>query len=261
MSADIKERITFAKTTAITAGELLLREFGGRQNWRMKSPRETVTDADIASEELIIGLIEKEFAEPILSEELHSDTGLSGPLWIVDPLDGTNNFAHGFPFFCVIIAYAEDGETKLGVIHEPVRGETFWTDGEKSYLGDEEIHVGTTTKLMESFAATGFPYDRGGEQETNLENFVRITMAVRGIRRAGSAGIDLAYTAAGRLDFFWELGLKPWDMAAGELMVRCAGGKTGLFDGRPWDLRKDRILAAYPGLFDKAVVILSHETT
>jgi len=257
MSADISDRLECAKRWATCAGEILLKRFGGRQDWNLKSERETVTEADLESEKYIIEQIETEFAEPVLSEEFHPDTKPTGPLWIIDPLDGTNNFSMGFPFFCVIIAYAIDGETRLGVIYEPIRKELFWTDGEKSYLGEERISVSDTLKLAESFAATGFPYNRGGKNETNLENFVRMTMAVRGVRRAGSAGLDLAYTAAGRFDIYWELGLKPWDLAAGEVMVRCAGGRTGLFDGSEWRIGYDRILAAAPGVFDKAANILT----
>lgn len=254
--SEITERVEFAKRTAESAGELLMKHFGGRQNWRMKSQRETVTDADEESEEFILTEIEREFGESSLSEEFHPDRKISGGQWIIDPLDGTNNFSCGFPFFCVIIAFAVDGDTKLGVIHEPIREETFWTDGEKSYVGDQEIHVSRTSKIAESFAATGFPYDRGGSCESNLDNFVRVTMAARGVRRAGSAGLDLAYTASGTFDIYWELGLKPWDMAAGELLVRCAGGKTGLLDGSPWNLHSDRILAANPTIFNKASNLL-----
>ena len=253
------DRLDFAKSLATKSGELLLSYFGGRQNARMKSIREAVTDADIRSEELILDAVDREFGEPVLSEEFRPDTPIAGPLWVVDPLDGTNNFAAGIPFFAVIIAFVEDGETRFGVIHEPIRGETFWTDGESSYLGDERISVSSTKRLADSMAATGFPYLRGAGHESNLENFVRVAMSVRGIRRSGSAGLDLAYTAAGRFDFYWELNLKPWDIAAGELLVRCAGGKTGLFDGSPWSIGHDRVLAANPTLFGKASSLLSYE--
>jgi len=254
--SSIKDRTEFAKRTAVSAGEILKKHFGGRQDWRMKSHRETVTDADIESEEFIIREIEREFGESILSEEFHPDTDIAGTQWIIDPLDGTNNFSCGFPFFCVIIAFAVDDDTKVGVIHEPLRNETFWTDGKASYVGDQKIRVSKTAKISNSFAATGFPYDRGGSCESNLDNFVRVTMAARGVRRAGSAGLDLAYTAAGTFDIYWELGLKPWDMAAGELLVRCAGGKTGLFDGTPWNIRSDRILAGNLEIFCKASNLL-----
>jgi len=259
MSVDIEKRLDFAKKIAVDAGKILVARFGGRQKSSMKSIRETVTEADLRSEEFILKAIDAEFGEPVLSEEFRPDTRISGPLWIVDPLDGTNNFAMGYPFFAVIIAFAVDGTSKLGVIHEPIRGETFFTDGKKSYCNDSPISVSETTRLGDSMAATGFPYLRGIGHESNLENFVRVTMSVRGIRRGGSAGLDLAYTAAGRFDFYWELGLKPWDIAAGDLLVRCAGGKTGLFDGSPWSIGSDRILAANSKLFDKASSILSDE--
>ncbi len=258
--SSVKDRTEFAKRTAVSAGEILKKHFGGRQDWRMKSHRETVTDADIESEEYIIREIEREFGESILSEEFHPDTDIAGAQWIIDPLDGTNNFSCGFPFFCVIIAFAVDGDTKVGVIHEPLRNETFWTDGKASYVDDVKLRVSQTSKLDESFVATGFPYNRGRGGESNLENFVRVATVCRGIRRAGSAGLDLAYTAGGHFDFYWELGLKPWDMAAGELLVRCAGGKTGLFDGTPWNIRSDRILAGNHEIFCKASNLLGDAT-
>jgi len=147
MDKEIKDRIELAKNFAVSAGKILLEHFGGRQDSKLKSQRETVTNADLASEKYILAQIEREFDEPVLSEELHPEAELSGPLWIIDPLDGTNNFSRGIPFFAVIIAFAIDAETKLGVIHEPIRKETFWTDGEKSYLGDSEIRVSNTIKL------------------------------------------------------------------------------------------------------------------
>jgi len=254
--SDIDNRIEFAKRLAVESGDLLMKRFGGRQEYRSKSHRETVTDADIESEEHILRRIENEFDEPVLSEELNPNAKIPGPLWIVDPLDGTNNFASGFPFFSVLIAFAQDGETKLGIVHDPLRGETFWANGKKSFVNDTRISVSGTKKLDLALAATGFPYNRSGSNESNLENFVRVTMAVRGIRRAGSAGLDLAYTAAGIFDIYWELGLKPWDIAAGELIVRCAGGKTGLFDGSPWKIGRDRVLAANPALFTKVSNLL-----
>ncbi len=254
--SEIIDRTEFVKRTAVSAGKILMKHFGGRQNWRMKSQRETVTDADIESEEFILQEIEREFGESVISEEFHPKTAISGAQWIIDPLDGTNNFSCGFPFFCVIIAFAIDGETKLGVIHEPIRNETFWTDGTASFVGDVKLQVSSTFKLEETFAATGFPYNRGFDGESNLENFVRIATVCRGIRRAGSAGLDLAYTAAGAFDFYWELGLKPWDIAAGELLVRCAGGKTGLFDGSQWKIHNDKILAGNPAIFPKVSNLL-----
>ena len=256
MNREILKRLEFARNTASSAGKILMEHFGERQDSNMKSLREVVTKADLLSEELIVEAISKEFSEPILSEEKYSKANFAGPLWIVDPLDGTNNFSRGFPFFSVLIAFAVDGDTRLGIVHDPLRSETFWTDGDKSFLGDEPIRVSDTKNLIDCIAATGFPYDR--KKESNLENFVRVQMAVRDVRRAGSAGLDLAYTAAGRLDFFWELGLKPWDIAAGELLVRCAGGKTGKFNGDPFDISNDRILAAPPKIFDKVVNILSN---
>ena len=258
--SDIKNRVEFAKLLAMEAGEILAQRFGGRQKGRMKSQREVVTDTDIESEEHILRRIEDEFGEPVLSEEFNPDTHSDGPLWIIDPLDGTNNFACGFPFFSVLIAFAENGKTKLGIIYEPIRKNIFWSDGVRSYVGTELIAVSKTKKLGDVIAATGFPYNRGEGCRSNLENFVRITTAVRGIRRAGSAGLDLAYTAAGVFDLYWELALKPWDIAAGELIVRCAGGSTSQCNGLKWEIGRDTIIAANPIIFEKARKLISDET-
>ncbi|MCK5832471.1 inositol monophosphatase [bacterium] len=259
MNRDILDRLDFAKETAIKAGEILAKNFGGRHKGTMKSSREVVTETDLESERYILNAIENRYGEPVLSEESNPNTDTKGPLWIVDPLDGTNNFAAGIPFFAVIISFAIDSSTKLGVIYEPLRKELFWSDGILSYLGESRINISNTEKLGDCIAATGFPYLRGLGTNSNLENFVRITMAVRGIRRIGSAGLDLAYTAAGRFDIYWELGLKPWDISAGELIVRCAGGKTGRFDGSPWSLGMQAILASNPQIFNYVSNILSCE--
>ncbi len=257
MRLEVAKRLEFAKKTAIRAGDIILEGFGGRIEGRMKSSREVVTETDLRSEEFILKAIRENFDEPALSEEFNPEAFADGPLWVIDPLDGTNNFASGIPFFAVIIAFALDCETRLGVIYEPIRKELFWSDGRNSFLGNDRIEVSKTAKLSDCMAATGFPYKRGEGCNSNLENFVRVAMSIRGIRRAGSAGLDLAYTAAGRFDFYWELGLRPWDMAAGELIVRCAGGKTADLDGNKWSLGSDNILAGNPTAFDKAASLLS----
>ncbi|HHS50759.1 MAG TPA: inositol monophosphatase [candidate division Zixibacteria bacterium] len=255
--SEISNRLEFAKFLALDAGEILLEHFGKRIDGNMKSEREVVTEADLRSEEFILKAIDEKFGEPVLSEEFNPETTSDGALWIVDPLDGTNNFAMGFPFFAVIIAFAVGGKTQLGVIYEPIRGELFWTDGESAFLGDERIFVSETARLGDCMCATGFPYLRETGRHSNLEKFVRAAMSVRGIRRAGSAGLDLAYTAAGRFDFYWEPGLKPWDIAAGELLVRCAGGRTSDLSGDRWELGVGEIFAANQKIYNKALTIIS----
>jgi len=258
MSNVIAEKLEFAKKTAISAGDILLERFENTQS-KLKSKREVVTDADLASEEFIIGAIETEFGESILSEESHEHSKLEDKMWIIDPLDGTNNYANGIPFFSVVIAYYEEGRSLFGVIYEPIREELYWSDGELSYLNNRHIRVSKTNRLIDSIAATGFPYNREKDNENNLDHFTKIALNVRGIRRIGSAALDLAYVACGRMDVYWELNLKPWDLAAGELIVRCAGGKTGIFNGSEWTIEHGRIVASNPELFRKTCNILNDE--
>lgn len=193
------------------------RHKGGRRN-------DPVSDADLAAERVILAALPP--GDAVLAEESGERPG-GGRQWLVDPLDGTVNFLHGIPFWSVSIALVHDRELEVGVVHAPALGMTFTAAaGAGASLNGTPIRVSPVTDLREAIVATGFPYDRARLKDSNLDNIPRVGPAVGGIRRLGSAALDLALVAAGRLDAFWELHLNPWDLAAGVLLVREAGGRV-----------------------------------
>jgi len=198
------------------------------------------------SENLIIKSIRRAFPDHgILSEESPAVAGSGKIRWIVDPLDGTTNYAHGYPVFCVSIALENDGNVVLGVIYDPMREELFSTvRGKGVYLNGKKLSVSSIRDISRSLLATGFPYDIRESRENNLDYFSRMAVNVQAIRRAGAAALDLAYLAAGRFDGFWELKLKPWDTAAGCLMVEEAGGSVSDLAGKPWNISSPSVLAS-----------------
>ncbi len=218
----VKETVRTAVEAAREAGRILVDGFSRPMDVSKKSPRELVTAMDRAAEDAVVGIILGAYPhDGILAEESAFRAGESGRVWIVDPLDGTNNYAHGYPFFSVAIAIEEDGAPVAGVVYDPLRDELFVAEaGLGATLNGEPLHVSQTRALSESLVATGFPYDRSESSENNLANFNRLILAVRGVRRAGSAELDLVYVACGRLDGYWELGLKSWDVAAGGVIVQ-----------------------------------------
>lgn len=234
-----------AITAARAAGLLLMDHLGRLRDVRYKSLKDPVTEADRASEALIAGIIQEAFPEHgFLGEEDTAWAGDGGARWIVDPLDGTVNYAHGYPCFCVSIALEKDGEMALGVVYNPATDEMFTAvRGEGATLNGDQIHVSATTRLARALVTTGFPYDTAanpGNIFRDIENMVR---AAQGVRRDGAAALDLCHLAAGRFDGFWELRLKPWDTAAGMLIVTEAGGLVTDFRGGPYTPGMDEILA------------------
>lgn len=259
----ISHYLRFAQGLALEVGGLLRTGYYREREIAKKSERELVTSADIAAEKLICARIKAEFPEHnILSEELGPSQDSDVPnLWVVDPLDGTNNFAHGFPVFAVSIAFIHQGHLEVGVVHDPLRQEIFVASArESAYLNGERISVSAAEELSQALIATGFPYERSPGTESNLDYFTSFWYAAQGIRRAGSAALDLCYAAAGRLDGFWELKLRPWDMAAGALIAQKAGAVVTDFDGNPWSLPCDRIVVANPIIHQQMLAILQgHE--
>lgn len=211
-----------------------------------KGTIDLVTEVDKASEALLVSGLQQAFPEhDFLAEE--NDYGSRGAShkWIIDPLDGTTNFAHGFPWFAVSMALEIDGEIRLGVVYHPMMEELFSAvKGEGAKLNGVRLQVSPRAPLQGSLLATGFPYDSATDRENNFAHFINFQMKCRGIRRAGAAALDLAYVAAGRIDGFWEAKLKPWDVAAGELLVREAGGRVTAFDGTPYSVYNHRIVAS-----------------
>jgi len=229
---------------AYASGLLIKRSVGKVSEVSYKGRDNIVTNVDKASEKLIIGMILRAFPDhSILSEEsLPVDSG-SKYRWIIDPIDGTTNFAHAFPFFCVSIAFQENGRTVLGIVYDPMRDEIFIARrGKGATLNGKKIKVSRTSKLSESFLATGFSYGIT-EKDRNIAHFRNLLVKTQAIRRAGSAALDLCYVACGRFDGFWEMNLHPWDVAAASLIVEEAKGEVTKFDGKSYSINDKNILA------------------
>jgi myo-inositol-1(or 4)-monophosphatase len=233
-----------AESIAREAGALLRDYAERRVGFQLKGEFDLITAADRASEQLVVERLRTHFpSHGIVAEEGGSHSSPSEYRWYVDPLDGTTNFAHGFPMFNVTLALERNEELIAGVIYEPVRDEMFAAEaGGGAYLNKERIHVSQANRLQDSLVATGFP-SRKRHLNVNVHFYYQLAMATHGVRRAGAAALDLAYVACGRLDAFWEFGLNPWDMAAGIVLVREAGGTVSDMRGGPVKLRGPHILA------------------
>lgn len=218
-------------------GALLANYFERRVGYELKGEFDLVTDADRASEKLVVERLRSHFpSHAIVAEEGGGVENASEYRWYVDPLDGTTNFAHGYPMFNVSLGLERAGEAVAGVVYDPLRQEMFAAErGAGAYLNNRRIHVSSARKIGESLAATGFPSLKR-HNDVNIHFYYQLGMAAHGVRRSGSAAIDLAYVACGRLDFFWEFGLRPWDVAAGGLLVREAGGRVSDMHGAPHNI-------------------------
>ena len=247
----------FAVELAHKAGALLMKKFDQSIEIHYKGDINLVTEADKMSENLIIAAIRQNFPDHgILSEESPAILDGSSVRWIIDPLDGTTNYAHGYPVFCVSIALEKDGVITLGVIYDPTRRETFMAvRGDGAYLNGKKLTVSKTPDLNRSLLATGFPYDIRENKENNLNHFNMMAKEVQAIRRAGAAALDIAYVAAGRFDGFWELKLKPWDMAAGCLLLEEAGGKITDIFAEPWNLLSPNIIVSNGRIHDQMIAV------
>jgi myo-inositol-1(or 4)-monophosphatase len=241
------------------AGSLLATYFERRVAFELKGEFDLVTEADRASEKLVVERLRSYFpTHTIVAEEGGGSQQSSEFRWFVDPLDGTTNFAHSFPTFNVTLGLERGGEPLVGVVYDPIRQEMFTAErGAGAYLNNRRIHVSNTRHLGDSLASTGFP-SRKRHHNVNIHFYYQLAMASHGVRRTGSAAIDLAYVACGRLDFFWEFGLKPWDMAAGALLVQEAGGRVTDMKGAPHHVTaSEHILADNGALHDEVIGIFS----
>lgn len=260
MSLDIPELLSFAVETARRAGDLIARHDRKVPGiaLRLKGERDPVTEADLLAERLIVGQLRERCPDMaiVAEEEVHERR--DGLTWYVDPLDGTVNFTQALPFFAVSLALYEGGEPLVGVVHAPRLGETFAAGrGLGATLDGVPLSVSSRARLGEAVLATGFAYRRHELPDDNVGHFCDFVLKVRGMRRAGSAALDLAYVAAGRLDGFWEPHLSPWDVAAGALLVREAGGLvTDMAGGGDW-LHGRSILAAGPALHPAMLGVLA----
>lgn len=254
---NLPEALPVVSKIARTAGLYLIENLGRVKEVEFKGERNLVTDIDKTSEKIIKDNLTKYFAGiPILGEELGGES--AELCWVIDPLDGTNNYFHSYPVFCVSIALVEKKNPLLGVIYDPNREELFTAlKGEGAYMNGEKIRVSETNSLKHSLLATGFYYEFKTQKDTNIEHFVDFLYQVQGIRRSGSAAIDLAYVACGRLDGFWELGLKVWDTSAGFLMVEEAGGKVTKFDGSAFDPFFPQIVASNSHIHSAMLEVLN----
>jgi myo-inositol-1(or 4)-monophosphatase len=240
MSSDYSHFLEVALEAAAEAGSILLAEADKPKKISYKGEVDIVTEADRRSEEAVASRLRRHFPKhEIVGEEMSGEAGAAAlgdaPFcWHIDPLDGTTNFAHGYPCYAVSIALCERGEPRVGVVFNPARGELFHaTAGGGAYLDRKRIRVSRVERLNSALLCTGFPTHLRA-QNPNIHYYWRYTLASHGVRRDGSAALDLCYVAAGRFDGFWEFGLKTWDTAAGALMVREAGGMVSDFAGMPY---------------------------
>lgn len=236
--------LTFAEGLARKVGDRIAEKASRRKNIFFKGEIDLVTQFDCEAQRLIVKDLRKEYPDfGILSEE-DVDQQTDQPVrWIVDPLDGTTNFAHGLPIWAISIALEVRGRIVLGVVYDPTRRELFSSSkGHGARLNGRRIHVSTTRRLDHSLLVTGFPYDIRRSKRNNLRQFSTFAVRARAVRRLGSAALDLCYTACGRFDGYWEMKLSPWDQAAGSLILREAGGRVTDFAGHKFDIYGDEVL-------------------
>lgn len=250
--------LNFAIQTAREAGGILIDRLG-RALVSNKGAIDLVTEADLASEKLIIERINSHYPRhAILAEESGASVELAPTeksewKWIIDPLDGTTNYAHGYPCFCVSIAIERAGAIEIGVVYDPMRDEIFAAErGRGAHLNDLPIHVSSVQELNRAMLCTGFPYNVR-ERPDFAREFTNFTMEAQAVRRDGSAALDLAYVACGRFDGFWEDGLNPWDTAAGVILIEEAGGRVTDFRNAPLNIYTPKVLASN-GLVHEAMM-------
>ncbi len=255
---DLEEIKNTAIRAAYKAGEVLRKHFGHLERVEKKGAIDLLTIADIESEKTIIATIKERFPDhSLVAEESGGIHGDQDHCWIIDPLDGTTNFAHGLALFSVSIAYSFRGQVKLGIVLNPVSGELFTAvKGTGAKLNGRDIKVSGCPKIDDSLLVTGFPYNLPSVLEELMVRFKNCLLAAQGIRRLGSAALDLCFVACGRFDGFWEQNLKPWDTAAGWLVVEEAGGKVTDFDGGTYSPEKNQIIATNGLIHDQLLSIL-----
>lgn len=253
-----KER-QVARQAALKAGSILSGLFGHVNRIMKKGEIDLVTEADLRAEKAILETIRQYFPrDSIHTEEAGEYRDSQDRVWLIDPLDGTTNFAHAFPFYAVSIALEVDREGVLGVVFNPTLNEYFEAvRGGGAFLNNKPIRVSQTREINDSLVATGFPYDIHENPHRVMELFGRMVVRAQGVRRPGSAAIDLCYVAAGRFDGFWEAGLKPWDTAAGIVLVSEAGGRLSGYHGEPYSPYGASIVASNGLIHDVMLTVLA----
>jgi myo-inositol-1(or 4)-monophosphatase len=248
--------------TAVKAafeGAVELKTYFGKLDAVSKKGRtDLVTQADVASEAKIIKTLRTRYPEHAILAEEGGTTNGKGPVrWVIDPLDGTTNYAHGLPIFCISIAAEASGDTIVGVVLSPLGGELFTAiKGKGAFLNDRPIRVSTSTPVSDSLLITGFPYEWGDQRAHIMGRFERCSVAARGVRRLGAAALDLCFIASGRADAYWETQLKPWDAAAGVLIAREAGAAVTDFSGKAYRYETTELLASNGHIHTEMISLL-----
>jgi myo-inositol-1(or 4)-monophosphatase len=250
-----------AVRSAMEAGRIQKERYQGNFRIDYKGEIDPVTEVDLACQDRIIDLIAQSFpGDEVISEEKTNYYDGKGRKWIIDPLDGTTNYTHGYPFFCTSIACEEDGEITLGVVYNPIFNEMFTArKGLGAYLNGQPIRVSRIGMLKKALLSTGFPYDLPTSKRNNISNFVSFLYLAQAIRRDGSAALNLSYLACGRFDAHWEMKLNPWDVAAGYLIVLEAGGVVTTFDGGSFSIYGKEILATNGLIHGEMMAVLGKD--
>ena len=245
------------------AGAVLMEGYGNVRHIQQKGVIDLVTEFDERSEEVIISSLHQAYPEhAILAEESGHNHAISEYQWVIDPLDGTTNFAHGIPIFSVSIGLWKNNAPVLGVVYDPFRNEMFSAElGCGATLNNHPIHVSSRSDLGQGVISTGFPYDLRTNPQNNLAQFVQFQLQTQAVRHLGSAALDCAWTAMGRLDGYWELGIKPWDIGAGVLLVREAGGCVTTTDGDEYFLSHEAVLVSNSLLHEQMLRVLSEASS
>lgn len=252
--------LSYIEDLARRAGVILRDGYNKEHQVDYKGVIDLVTEVDHQSEAFLLGEVQRDFpAHHIFSEESGVIQGSNDHVWFIDPLDGTVNYAHHIPIFCVSVAYALNGVLTLGAVYDPMRDEMFLAErGKGASLNGKKIGVSSATELQKSLLVTGFPYDAWNTKHDNFANFVKFAKMSQGVRRLGSAALDLCYVAAGRFDGFWELALKPWDVAAGGLICEEAGARvTNVSGGADYISPPQSVVATAPGIHERMLGELS----
>jgi myo-inositol-1(or 4)-monophosphatase len=250
----------FMVTLCKEAGQIMLEGLGDSLEITRKGEVDLVTQVDLALEGMIVEAIHDGYPDhSVLSEEGRDEVKAQEAeyTWLVDPLDGTTNYVHGYPAFCVSLALAHGGDVLAGAAYDPLHDELFYAErGRGATLNDRRIAVSSTERLISALLSTGFPYERATVPDNNLAQFNELIARVQGVRRSGSVALDLAYVAAGRLDGHWELHVKPWDTAAGGLLIKEAGGRITGNTGNPWSPFESYVVATNGKIHDELLGVL-----
>lgn len=243
----------------VATGDYIQRLSNQKKRVYYKGVVDLVTQFDKLSQEMIVKGLLKRFPDfGILSEEKYSYNQEKPVRWILDPLDGTTNFAHNLPIWAISIALEVEREITIGIVYDPTRKELFSAiKGRKAFLNNRKIGVSKVKELSQSLLVTGFPYDVRKSKDNNLNNFVNFSLKAQAVRRLGSAALDLCYTACGRFDGYWEMKLSSWDQAAGYLILKEAGGKITDFKGKPFNIYKNEVLGTNGYIHNQMIKILN----